>query len=555
MNVEMLAESVELGGYICIWKLITFVVLFGFWAWIGQWLDKDAKAVNTNRSFWNNIYMGAGTLIFALWFLLPAPFLVVLPMFLVIWATVTIIYILHRNARVPDNKTILTRDHIRWVLSSESRGKVESNLRLEFISVNDNELPTPHKMDDEYYGYVLAEELIYDLWMRRVSHARIIPQGEEYKVQYVIDGIASIENELDREDAEAAIKYLKAVAGLDTKDRRRPQTGSFFTIKTSEEKTTWNIFTSGSTRGEELSLERVEKAHVLSLAMIGLHDKQLKQVEQEILKPQGVVLVTGMPKSGVTTSLYSFIRRHDAFTHNIYSLEMKTLSDLDNITQNLIDVGPDAPSHARQLQTAFHSDPDTMLVGFCDEPDMAKMGTKAAISGKKLYFGMEANGVLDALKRWMEMVGDNKKVAKTLLMITNQKILRKLCFECREAYTPDANTLKKLNLPVGKVRSFYRPPTELLYDKKGNPILCENCQGTGYFGRTAVFETLILSDALKALIAESASWDALRTQCRKERMLYLQEQALRKVIEGDTSIKEVLRITTNQKAKKNPVEK
>ncbi len=496
--------------------------------------------------------MGAGVLSLVFWFFLPAPFLVNMPIFVIMAGMVLIIYILHRNARVPDNETLLTREHIRWVLSSESRGskKADTHIRLEFISVNGNELSAPHKMDDEYYGYLLAEELIYNIWICRVSHAKMIPSGEVYKVRYVIDGIATINNELDREDAEEVIKYLKAVAGLDVKDRRRPQSGSFFTIKTSEDKTSWNISTSGSTLGEELSLERIEEAHTLALDVIGLHDKQIKNVQEEISKPEGIILITGLGKSGLTTTLYSFIRSHDAFTQNIYSLEKQVLCDLDNITQNLIETGPDAPSCARQLQTAFHSDPDTMMVGFCDGPDMAKMAPKAALDGKKLYFGMEANGALEALKRWLEMVKDDKKVAETLLMITNQRMLRKICLECREGYTPDDATWKRLNLPVGLDGNFYRPPSEILYDKKGEPILCENCQGTGYFGRTAVFEVLFLSDELKALIAESASWDALRTQCRKEKMLYLQEQAVRKVVDGVTSIREILRITASPKTKK-----
>jgi type IV pilus assembly protein PilB len=193
------------------------------------------------------------------------------------------------------------------------------------------------------------------------------------------------------------------------------------------------------------------------------------------------------------------------------------------------------------------------MVGFCEEPEMAKLSTQAARDGKKIYFALNASSTFHALQEWIKMVGNNDKVAETLLGITYQKLLRKLCKSCREAYTPDPNLLKKLNLPVEKIKQFYRPPKVIEYDKKGHPILCETCQGTGYYGRTAVLETIIMTDALRALIREKAPINSIRTQCRKDRMLYLQEQALRRVIDGTTSIQEVLRITSEDSPSKKKV--
>jgi len=549
MIIDMLAQSVVFGGYIAIWKVIIFVVLFGFWAWIGQWLDKDTELVNTSRNLWNGIYFSCGVGVFLSWFVLPAVFLVELLLFLVIWSAVTVIYVLHRNARVEHNETIMTKDHIRWLIHNmgKSRAK-ETKLRLEFISVNDNDLPVPDKFDDEYAGYVVAEELLHDMWIRRVSHAELSPKGESFQLRYVIDGIASAVDEYEFEDSVAGINYLKAVAGLDVLDRRRPQTGSFFTIRTGEETIGWRIFTSGSTHGEQLTLERIQDTHDLAIDGIGLHPDQLKQIDHIIREQKtGMVLVCGGRGSGVSTTLYSMIRRHDAFIQNIHSLELNLLTELDNVTQHKIEKGPKAPSHARQLQSVLHVDPDVVMIGFCDEPEIARLGIRFVGEGKKIFIGMEGSGVFGVLADWIKMIGNNEKVSQTLSAITYQKMLRKLCPECREAYMPDANLLKRLNLPAGKIKQFYRPPSEVIYDKRGNPILCENCQGTGYFGRTAVFETLFISEAVRKLIAQDAPIDTLRTQCRKEKVLYLQEQAIRKVIDGTTSIQEVIRITTEKK--------
>ena len=113
--------------------------------------------------------------------------------------------------------------------------------------------------------------------------------------------------------------------------------------------------------------------------------------------------------------------------------------------------------------------------------------------------------------------------------------------------------MRKLNLPADKIKHFFRPPTEFEYDKRGNPILCEYCQGTGYYGRTAVFETFFINDAVRQLLRDKTPLNTIRNQCRKERMLYLQEQALRKVIDGTTSIQEVLRVTVEKPSAPAPV--
>ena len=234
---------------------------------------------------------------------------------------------------------------------------------------------------------------------------------------------------------------------------------------------------------------------------------------------------------------------------------MNPLCDLDNITQNIMEPSTSGKEASRRLQSVLRGDPDVLMVGFCSDPEMAVVGTAAATRGVKLYYGLEAPSVFHSLGEWMRMVNDSAKVSRTLLAVIHQRLVRQLCTECRQGYVPDVNLLKKLNLPAAKIKNFYRPPAEVEYDKQGKPILCERCQGSGYFGRTAIFETLFVSDALRQLIQNRSPINAIRAQCRKEKMFYLQEQAIRKVIHGTTSIQEVLRITTNQPVKAKPSSK
>ena len=541
-----LAETAGLGQYIAIWKLGLFTAGFVLWAWVGTWVNRDARLVRTNRGFWNNVYFWTGVGAFFMWFLLPAPFLVALLLFLAVWLTTSITYVMHRNARVPRDEQVLTPEHIRCVLSRKGQERVKQQ-RLTFVSSLGNTLPMPARQEGEYEGWASAEDLLYDLMTRRVSVAELLPTTENYRLTYVIDGVAGTMGERERGEVEQAILYLKAVGGMEVKDRRRPQSGHF-TVRMEGDPVEWRLQTAGSTRGEQLRLRRVEEAATLGLDALGFNGSQLEKLEELVGASAGVMLVCGPKQSGVTTTLYSIMRKHDAFTMNLHTLERDSLTDLDNITQHLVEPATSEKTTARQLQSVLRGDPDVVLVGFCDDGEMAKVGLQACREGKKLYYGMEEPSAFHALQSWMKMVNRPSLVAETLLGVTSQRLLRKLCLECRQAYVPDAKLLRRLNLPADKIKQFFRPG-EVEYDKRGNALVCEHCQGTGYYGRTGVFETLLITEGLRKLIRENAPINAMREQCRKDKMLYLQEEALRKVIDGTTSIQEILRVTAEKKRK------
>ena len=185
-----------------------------------------------------------------------------------------------------------------------------------------------------------------------------------------------------------------------------------------------------------------------------------------------------------------------------------------------------------------------------DSPDNETLAFAAAAGRqqKKLYLGMTANDTFSALRRYLDAVGDPGLAASSLVTLTNQRLVRVLCTACRRAYKPDPALLKKGNLPTGENRPFYRPPNpeELEVDKHGNQLICQVCQGSGYLGRTGVFEILAIDEQLRGLIAKGADIQTMKAEARKKGMLYLQEVALHKVYEGATSIAEVLRVTKEE---------
>jgi type II secretory ATPase GspE/PulE/Tfp pilus assembly ATPase PilB-like protein len=193
--------------------------------------------------------------------------------------------------------------------------------------------------------------------------------------------------------------------------------------------------------------------------------------------------------------------------------------------------------------------PDVVGVGECEDAETAQVACKAAADGELMYVTIKADSVIQAFAKWLKFIGDRNLAVGTLLGISNQRLLRKLCDECKQAYTPDKELFKKFNINAEKTKVLYRTG-KVLYDKHGKASTCENCQGTGYFGRMGVFEIITLNNELRKAIIQTKSLPEIGTQFRRAKMLYLQEQALRRVISGTVAINEMIRALSKPKAKK-----
>jgi len=278
--------------------------------------------------------------------------------------------------------------------------------------------------------------------------------------------------------------------------------------------------------------------------------EQLEQLNTMRSLKQGLFIVTGPKKTGVTTTFYALLRNHDAFLNSINTLERRPSAQLPNVTQNiysLTDTG--TTTFAKKLQQVVRMGPDIVGVADCQDTETAQTACVAAKDGKVIYVTLKADSVVQAIGKWLKLVGDRNLAAETLLGITNQRLLRKLCEECKQAYAPNKELLRKFNITADKVRPFYRAG-KVLIGKRGKEMTCDNCQGTGYVGRTGVFEIIAINDQLRKTIKKSKSLSEIGTQCRATKMLYLQEQALRKVISGTTAINEMIRVLSAPKKRK-----
>ncbi|MCG8697618.1 MAG: Flp pilus assembly complex ATPase component TadA, partial [Bacteroidales bacterium] len=422
-----------------------------------------------------------------------------------------------------------------------------------FISTHNNEVPAPEPKTPDFFGYRSAYDILTQAITNRVDSFRMVPGAEGYKVTAEIDGAPVEQPPVDKDQADYFVRFVKLLADLDVKERRKPQKGTF-KLRKGKETHEWEVKTAGSTVGEQLLFTSKGTDKAMRLADIGMAADQLESLEALRERKEGVFIISGPKKSGLTATFYAILREHDAYINSINTLEREITGNLPSVTQEVYGLSDTATvTYAKKLEQMLRMGPDIVGVAECNDADTARMICRGAGAGKLIYVIIQADSVLQALGKWLKLVGDRNEAVENLQGIVNQRLLRKLCEECKQGYNPNQDVLKKFNLPAEKAKVLYRPG-KVIYSKRGKESPCEDCQGTGFKGRTGIFEMIGFNDALRKIAREAKALPEIGTQFRRAKMLYLQEQALRKVMAGQTAINEMVRVLaqTNKGAKAKP---
>jgi len=536
----------EPGGYISLFKVIVFLIFMVPWLWVSPWVYTDAKHVRTHMTAWCLTVLGAGMLGALVWLILPI-YVVGLIIYVVLAASALGAYAIYRNGRVEEDERILTKAHLSAVMFGRLRGAVvQPTTRVKIYDANGKVVPEPNPESADpgrIEQYNLLQNLLYEVLWRRASEADLTPTDQQMATRLIVDGVLSDLPGLSLADGDAVIQYAKQIAGMDVEDRRRPQQGGL-SVDVANKPVDIVLSIAGSTTGQRMQLRIVQEAIRQDLGELGLTDEMLADIRR-LAAGTGIILVSGPPRNGVTSTLYSLLREQDAYVKQLVTLEAKVVSDLENVTQQAY--GTD-DKLAEMLAPAIRHDPDVIMVDKCPDEQTALLIIDAA-ENKLVLVGMGARDSFSALAKWVRVCGDAKAAVANLRGTLCQVLLRKICQRCRESYHPDPQLLAKANIPADKVGNFFRPPSKQPVDEKGNPIICSACQGTGYLGRTGAFELLEVTDEIRQMVVGGSTLREIKAACRKNKMLYLQEQALRKVIAGQTSVKEVLRVSQRSKKK------
>lgn len=534
------------GFYFHTAKLVYLLALFVLWNWTAGWIDTDANDLKVRPQIWNSIFLGAGVVGFLGALCAPNSFI----SFLVMTAgygVPTGLYVAERNKRVPESGKVLTPRHLKSVAlrllakigvqvgPKEARSHSGGPpIRLIGKSGKGAGEADRSRQVESSSGYISARELIYDAILRRTTDIHLEPKETETSVRLRIDGVMYPAEAFDRSTGDALVNIFKVLSAMDITERRKAQDGSF-RAEMEGRQIDFRVATQGLQGGEKMVIRILDKgATAKTLVDLGMRKQLIEQMQAIVSQPHGMFITCGPTGAGKSTTLYAALQEINAYENNIITVEDPVEYKMANVTQ--IEINTKAgQTFATSLRSILRQDPDVVMIGEIRDGETAKIACQAANTGHMVFSTLHANDTIAALFRLIDLEVEPFLLASSISAILGQRLVRKLCSDCKEAYKPSADLLQKIGLPADKVDKFYRPPTK----PEGT---CPACNGLGYVGRIGVFELLVINDRLRDLIRETPNMTAIKAEARKNGMLYMKEEGLRLVVKGTTSIDELLRV-------------
>ncbi|MFP5421109.1 MAG: type II secretion system ATPase GspE [Gammaproteobacteria bacterium] len=351
-------------------------------------------------------------------------------------------------------------------------------------------------------------------------------------VRFRVDGILREVLEPKRELAALLVSRIKVMARLDIAEKRIPQDGRI-SLKVGGREVDVRVSTLPSANGERVVLRLLDKqAGRLNLQHLGMSTRDRDLMETTVRKPHGILLVTGPTGSGKTTTLYASLVSLNDRTRNILTVEDPIEYHLEGIGQTQVNSKVDM-TFARGLRAILRQDPDVVMVGEIRDKETAEIAVQASLTGHLVLSTLHTNSAIGAITRLVDMGIEPFLLSSSLLGVLAQRLVRVLCPHCKEAYQADEAECKLLGVP------FARPPT--LYHARG----CAECHQQGYRGRTGIYELVVFDDHLRTLIHNAASEQDMTRHARTLGPS-IREDGRRKVLEGATTVEEVLRVTREE---------
>ena len=530
-----------------------WLVLAAVWAASCVWVERDARTVLGRSMPWKLVFTSFGTVLLLATFQYGlralAPLVSVLPMGL-------LGYVGYRELlATPDQRllphTFLT-DRLRDLVA---RSGMEPWLRQRLLRRKADAASGPAAADlltllkkdgrsfDGHAGGAIDREtslaiksvqgILATAIQRRATDVHLEPKnGDELQIRLRVDGILQNLSVLGGDAGRAVVSAFKVLGDMDIAERRRPQDGTFAAICNGRK---FDIrAASGPTNfGEKVALRLLDSDGGIvkaGLDALGMRPSMAKALRSIIHRPHGMLIVCGPTGSGKTTSVYGALGEIDVLTRNIITIEDPIEYRLDGISQTAVNNTADL-TFAKILRSSLRQDPDVILVGEIRDKETAEIAMQAALTGHFVFTTLHANDTATTVTRLLDIGIEATLIQSAITAVLAQRLVRMLCAACKEPYMPKEEFLRKHGIPADKVKAFYR--------EKG----CPECHGTGYRGRTGVYELLIFDNAIRALLSERPSIDALRAVARKHGMRSLTESGLAKVLMGITSINEIKRVT------------
>jgi type II secretion system protein E len=379
----------------------------------------------------------------------------------------------------------------------------------------------------------LVNYILFQAVKMNASDIHIGPQEKEIRVRYRVDGIMHTIMTPPKRIQGALVSRIKIMANLNIAEKRQPQDGRI-EIKVADRSFDIRVSVLPTKFGENIVMRLLYKDRGFTdLEKMGFRKTDKEKIEKIVARPNGIILVTGPTGSGKTTTLYSILSRLNTPKVNIITVEDPVEYQLAGISQVQVDAKVGL-TFAAALRSILRQDPDIVMIGETRDQETAQIAIQAALTGHLVLSTLHTNSAPASITRLIDMGIEPFLISSSIVGVIAQRLVRKLCQSCKEAYHPTEELLKTIGMSKAKAQNitFYKP--------KG----CDDCTSLGYKGRLPLFEVMLMSDEISKLTMERSSTTVLRKQAIKDGMSLLIDDGIAKVEEGLTSIDEVLSVAT-----------
>ena len=384
----------------------------------------------------------------------------------------------------------------------------------------------------------LVDSVLFNAIQRRASDIHIETQEHVVVIKYRIDGVLYPAMEpIDKKHHQTIISRIKVMSELDIAEKRIPQDGRF-KVRVKGRTIDFRVSIMPTVHGEDAVIRILDKESAnaefknLRLDVLGMDVETMRRLRKFIREPYGMVLVTGPTGSGKTTTLYACLSEIQSVEDKIITIEDPVEYQLRGITQIPVNEKKGL-TFARGLRSILRHDPDKVMVGEIRDEETAQIAVQAALTGHLVFTTVHANNVVDVLGRFLNMKVELYNFVSALNCVLAQRLVRKICPHCKAEFVPTPQVLEESGLAAENLTGV------TLWEGRG----CLECNGTGFYGRMAITELLDLSDRIRGLILDRRPAAEIKRAAKEEGMHFLRESALAKVVSGQTTLREINKVT------------
>ncbi len=539
------------GSYLSWIKLGSIFLFYLLWVKTSDWVNTDCQILQMPYSVWNVINFAP--FVAALFLVLTIPIFAAGMTILVLAYIVPLaIYIVQRNSIVDPHERVMTPAHIRYLLSgqarkaglgfsSERKAAHEKGAPVTFEALGGTDKQNQANIISarQSSGYLMAKELVAELVNQRADKCMLDYTRDAVAGRYQIDGVWHESEGQDREAGDEMLGVFKRMGNLNVEERRKRQSGEF---SAEFEGTTFKcmLISQGTQTGERVVLQ-IDRPRTSfgSLRELGMREKAEEKLREILALDEGIVLFSSPPGGGLTTTMTLALGLTDRYLRDF--LAFQDAASPEPLAENIELVTYDVrkgEQPERVLETLLRREPNAVVVYDLANADVVKTLCDASMDSKMITTVIRAKEAVEALLRVLLLKVPAAKFAPAVRAVINQRLIRRLCEECRQPYEPSPQLLKKLGIPEGRVDHLYRPPDP----SQENDKPCPQCNGIGYYGRTAIFEILQVDDKIRQALMKQPKLEILRKISRQAGNRNLQQEGIVLVAQGITSVQELSRV-------------